>query len=99
MYQNLIRTDSTSLFFIFSCNLSCSINEKDSRKIFFEVMIGLKIFKRLDLSDDFLSEFIVQNKEIKKQVGLYEIQSIDNTNIITIAVNPKEYFEKYRVKW
>ena len=62
-------------------------------------MIGLKIFKRLDLSDDFWSEFIVQNKEIKKQVGLCEIQSIDNTNIITIAVNPKEYFEKYRVKW
>ena len=37
-------------------------------------------------------------KEIKKQVGLYKIQSIDNANIITIAVNPKEYFEKYRDK-
>ena len=40
----------------------------------------------------------MQNKEIKKQVGLYENESIDNANITTIAVNPKQYFEKYRDK-
>ena len=40
----------------------------------------------------------MQNKGIKKQVGLYEIESIDNGNIITISVNPKKYFEKYRDK-
>ena len=57
-------------------------------------MIATKIFKRLDLSDNFWNKFNVQNKEIKKQVGLYEIESIDNANIITIAVNPKEYFQK-----
>ena len=28
----------------------------------------------------------------------YEIESIDNANVITISVNPKEYFEKYRDK-
>ena len=27
-------------------------------------------------------------------MGLYELEAIDNPNIITIAVNPKEYFEK-----
>ena len=73
LYQNLIDTDSISLFFIFICNLNCSVSEKDSRKILFEVMIASKIFKRLDLSDDFCNKFNVQNKEIKKQVGLYEI--------------------------
>ena len=49
LYQDLTNTDSTSLFFIFICNLNCSENEKDSRKILFEVMIASKIFKRLDL--------------------------------------------------
>ena len=29
-------------------------------------------------------------------MGLYEIENIDNQNICTIAVNPKEYFEKFR---
>ena len=58
-------------------------------------MIVSKIFKRLD---DFWSEFNLQNKEIEKQVGLYEIESMDNANIITIAIDPKEYFEKDRDK-
>ena len=61
-------------------------------------MVASKIFKRLDLSNDFWSEFNVQNKEIKKQLRLYKIESIDNANIITIAGNPHEYFEKYRDK-
>ena len=29
-------------------------------------------------------------------MGLYEIENIDNQNICTIAVNPKEYFEKFK---
>ena len=29
-------------------------------------------------------------------MGLNEIESIDNPNIYTIAINPKEYFEKFR---
>ena len=98
MYQNLTDTDSTSLFFVFICSLDCAVNEKDCRKILFEVIIASKIFQRLDLSDDFWEQFNVQNKAIEKQVGLYEIESIDNANVITISVNPKEYFEKYRDK-
>ena len=35
---------------------------------------------------------------MKKQVDLYEAEAIENTNMITIAVNPKEYFEKYKDK-
>ena len=61
-------------------------------------MIASKIFKRLHLSDDFWSRFNVKNKEIKKQVGLYQTESTDSANIISIAVNPKEYFEKYKDK-
>ena len=47
------------------------------------------------MSDDFWTQFGVQNKAFKKQVGLYEIK---NPNIITISINPKEYFGKYRDK-
>ena len=35
-----------------------------------------KIFKRLDLSDDFWNKFNVQNKEIKQQVGLDELEAL-----------------------
>ena len=96
MYQKLTDTYSTSLSFVFICSLNCTMSEKDSRKVLFEVIIASKIFQRLHLSDGFWEQFNVQNKAIEKQVGRYKIQSIDNANIITISVNPKEYLEKYR---
>ena len=95
LYQNLTDTGSTSLFFIFICNHGCSVSEKTSRDIIFKVY-NFQILNTLDLSDDFWQQFGVQNKVLKKQVGLYEIKSIDNPNIITISLNPKEYFKKYR---
>ena len=98
LYQNLTDIDSTSLTFVFICNHESTIYEKDSRRIIFEVMIASKILNTLDLSDDFWTQFDVQNKKLKKQVGLYEIESINNPNILTIPINQKEYFEKYRDK-
>ena len=94
MFQNRTDTDSTSLFFNFVCKLSFSINEKTARSIVFKVLTKSKVLNRLDLSDDFWEQFNVQNKSLKKQVGLYEVENINNTNILTIAINPKEYFEK-----
>ena len=35
-------------------------------------------------------------ENVKKQIGMYEIGNIDDTNICTIAINPKEYFEKFK---
>ena len=85
--------------FLIHCDRGLQVSEKDARKIIFEVvMIVSKIINRLDLSDDFWAQFGVQNKKIKKQVGLHEIKSINNPNILTISINPKEYFEKYRDK-
>ena len=55
-------------------------------------MISSKILERLDLSDDFWDQFNVQNKKLKKQVGLFETESINTPNIITISINPEEYY-------
>ena len=43
----------------------------------------------------FAKQFDIQDKSLKKQVMLFEIENINNANIITIALNPKEYYEKY----
>ena len=96
LYQNLTDTDSTSLFFVFICNLESTIPESEARKIIFECMIKSKIFERLDISHDFWKEYNVQDKSKKKVMGLFEIENIDNPNICTVAVNPKEYFEKFK---
>ena len=52
-YQNLTDRDSTSIFFAFICNFLCSVNEKNSRKIIFKVLIWSKILQHLDIFDDF----------------------------------------------
>ena len=94
LYQNLTDTDSTSVFFVFICELDCAVDERKSRQTIFKVMIKSKIFNRLDLSDDFWDQFGVQNKKLKKYVGFFEIENINKANIITTALNPKEYYEK-----
>ena len=95
VYQCLTDTDSTSINFIFICNLGCKVDEEQASKIIFEVMITSKILKRLDLSDEFWAQFDVQNKKLKKQVGLFEAESINIPNVITISINPKEYLEEF----
>ena len=57
-------------------------------------MIKSKIF-RPDLSDSFWDQFGVWNEKLKKKVGLFEIENINKSNIVTIALNPKEYYETF----
>ena len=65
------------------------------RDIIFEIMLKSKIFDRLDISADYFKQFICRNPNLKKQVCLFEIENIDKSNIITTALNPKEYCEKF----
>ena len=41
-------------------------------------------------------KFNMQNKGTRKVMGLYEVENLDNANLCTIAINPKEYFEKFK---
>ena len=59
-------------------------------------MIKSKIFNRPDLFDDFWDQFGAQDKKLKKQFGLFELEKINKVNIIAIALNPKEYYEKFK---
>ena len=93
--QNLRDTDSTSIFFVFICNLNSEILENEARKIIFEVMLNSKIFDRLDRSHKYFEQFNACDPTLKKRVGYFEIEQIDKENIITIALNPKEYYERY----
>ena len=58
-------------------------------------MLKSKVFDRLDLLADFYEEFNCKNEDLRKRVGLFEIWSIDKPNVITIALNPKEHYERF----
>ena len=93
--QNLTDTDSTSIFFIFICNLNSEILENEARKIIFEVMLNSKIFDRLDRSHPYFEQFNARDASLKKKVGYFEIEQIDKENVVTVALNPKEYYERF----
>ena len=95
--MTLTDTDSCSLQFIFITDLKSSISEDEARKLIFEIL-SLKKGDRLDTSDEFFDQFLCRNKSTKKQIGLYEVEHIDNANLVTIALNPKEYIEIFKNK-
>ena len=96
LYLNLTDTDICSMFFVFICKLECCIPESDFRNVLFEIFKHSKIGPRLDVSDHFWQQFNMQNKGTRKVMGLYEVENLDNANLCTIAINPKEYFEKFK---
>ena len=97
IYLILTDTDSCSLQFTFINKLSSNITEDRARDIIFEILIS-KLRDRLDTSHEFFERFSCRNIATKKVVGLYEVESIDNPNVVTIAINPKEYLEVFRDK-
>ena len=94
MYLILTDRDSCSCFFNFICKSECNMKESESRNLIFQILKQSKIAEKLNASDPFWSQFKMRNKNVKKQMGLYEIENISNAKICMIAVNPKEYFEK-----
>ena len=96
MCLNLTDTGNCSCFFNFICKSDCNIKESEPRNSIFEILKQSKVAERLDVSDTFCSQFYIRGKNVKKQMQLYEIENISNAIIYTIAVNPKEYFEKFK---
>ena len=83
------------MFFIFICDLKSCVSEDEAQNIIFDVMLKSKVFLRLDLLAEFYEQFNCRNEDLRKRLSLFEIESIDDPSIITIALNPKEYYERF----
>lgn len=95
-YHILTDTDSTSMQFVILSDPSSNFPECDVRDIIFEVIVKTEILKRFDTSHPFWKNFNAQKAKIQKKLGLYEIENVDDPCYVTLAVNPKEYFEFFK---
>ena len=77
LFQNLPDTDSPSMFFLFLFVNFCVLLMKKLPETFFEVLTKSEVLNRLYLSNNFWEQFNVQNKSLKKQVGLYKVENIN----------------------
>ena len=65
------------MFFLFSCKLHCEIKESEFRKIVFEILTKSKIAKRLDVSDKFWKQFVVQDENTRKVMGYIRLRILN----------------------
>ena len=94
-YQVLTDTDSTSIQFIIMSGPDSSYPD-NVQDILFEIFSKTKICKRFDKSNEFWRKFNVHCPQDEKVLGLYEVEHIDGPCYVTLAVNPKEYFEYFK---
>ena len=91
-------TDSTAIQFIVISSVDSTFTETQKRDTIFEVFSKTPLVNRFDKSDDFWKKFNVHDASNQKVLGLYEVESINDPCIVTLAVNPKEYFELFKSK-
>ena len=95
LYHILTDTDSTLLLFHIICKPGNSIPDSKFIDVMFEVIFQNDIISRFDTTNEFLDKFNVRDKTLEKKLGYFEIQSVDNSFQIVVAVNPKEYYEHF----
>ena len=49
---------------------------------------------RFDTSHKFWEKYGVRNEHLKKKLGYFSIENINDPYVFTVAVNPKEYLEE-----
>ena len=94
-YQILTDTDSTSIQFVVISDPSSTYREYDVRDILFEIFSKTEIRDRFDKSNEFWKKLGLHVPKNEKVLGLYEIENINDPCYVTLAVNPKEYFEYF----
>ena len=94
-YQILTDTDSTSIQSTIVSEPSSTYPECDVRDILFEIFSKAEISKRFDKSNKFWERFNIHKPNEQKVLGLYKVENIDNPCYVTLAANPKEYFEYF----
>ena len=94
-YSVLTDTDNFCIFFIFICKPSCNIQNEKFYNVLFEVITNNEGLNRFDTSQEFWDRFNVRNANLRKKLGYFSIENIDDPYLVIVAVKPKEYFEQF----
>ena len=91
VYHVLTDTNSTTVRFVVISSLESTFTETQVRNIIFEVFSQTSIVDRFNKSDEFWKQFNVHNANNQKVSGLFEVESINDPCLVTLAVNPRVF--------
>ena len=97
-YSILTDMDSICIFFIFICKPESCAPDSVFWDVLFKVIIKNDVLHRFDTSQKFWEKYGVRNEHLKKKLGYFFIKNVDNPCIVTVVVNPKEYFEEFEIQ-
>ena len=95
IYHVLTDTDSTCFKFLFVSKPDSAICENKYRDIIFEIIITSEVYNRFDTSHKLWEKFDARKENLKKCLGYFEIEHIDDPCVLPTACNPKEYYEVF----
>lgn len=91
----LTDTDSICLFFIFVCKPECDVVDEKVRDFLFEIIAKNSLLKRFDTSHEFWENFSVRKPKLKRKLGYFDVESIGDPTLVTLALNYKDYIEVF----
>ena len=71
------------------------MSDEKFREVLFEVIGENEILHQFDMSHKFWEKLSARDESLNRKLGYYSTENIYDPCFITIAVNPKEYFEKF----
>ena len=96
VFHILTDTDSTSTQVVAVSRIDSTFTEPEFRTILFKIFLRIEIRERFDKSDEFWKNFGVHDSSNQKVLGLYKVENINDPCLVTLAVNPKKYFEYFK---
>ena len=85
-YLLMTNTDSASLEFVVITEDTCDCGERQIRDILIQIFLENDIHSRLDLSGEIFEWLGKRNEAVRKQVGLYEFENIDQGIICALCI-------------
>ena len=82
--------------YVFICKPESCAPDWVFRDVLFEVIIKNDVLHRFDTLHNFWERYKVRNEHLRKKLGYFPIENIDNLCVVIVAVNRKEYFEEFK---
>ena len=89
----LTDTGSICLKLIFINDVESEVPDKQFRDILFQISITSIIYDKFDSSHEYWERPNSREDHLRKFLGYFEIEHINNPCFVTVAVNPKEHYE------